>query len=152
MRALVLVVAACSSAAPRAAPPPPAPPSATDASVEPPLPNAAACPATLAAANGTCAPEDDVMDVRCVYDQTTCACRNTLDGYCSGAAPGPATSRWTCAPSLRADGCPTIVPRPGTRCRTPDLRCAYSAACCHGELACTNSTWTGSYDCLNAHG
>jgi len=115
-------------------------------------PNAPDCPASATDATGTCTLEDDVMDVRCVYANTACACRSSLDSYCGGAAPPPPTSRWTCAPTQRADGCPTIVPRAGTRCRTPDQRCAYDADCCHGAFTCSNAAWTGRYECLPARG
>jgi hypothetical protein len=96
-----------------------------------------ACPASFAAATGTCPVEQD-----CAYPEGTCRCEEP--GHCSGAnlRRPPEPLEWVCTkptPAVRPDGCPGPEPH-GDACKTEGKQCTYGS-CCVSTLTCESGHW-----------
>jgi hypothetical protein len=94
------------------------------------------CPATYAAATGTC-----TGTASCTYPEGTCACGPP--SRCGGAnIPLEGPSAWDCTPKppeFRADGCPGVNPR-GQPCTDAGKQCRYDE-CCMRLDTCQDGHW-----------
>ncbi len=95
------------------------------------------CPASFAAATGSC-----TRGASCAYREGTCSC--TRAAWCGGAAPsGEFLNQppvWQCIPMVKADGCPGSMPAAGGRCKREGQRCDYTCSCVAAAV-CTDGAW-----------
>ena len=107
--------------------------------------DAGACPATYAAATGSCAsfePTPSATDPVCVYPAGTCRC---VDRVTCGPIVVPiegdaATApQWRCS-APRTDGCPEQDPD-GQACADAQKTCSYPNGCCTNIATCNGGKW-----------
>ena len=105
----------------------------------------AGCPATYAAATGSCASfaaAPSASDPACVYPEGTCRC---VDRVMCGPIIVPiegdaaAAPQWRCS-APRTDGCPEQNPA-GQPCTDAQKTCSYPNGCCTRFTTCTDGKW-----------